>query len=185
MNYKQFQSNLYNTISGSELKNHTVYYGFTIVETTDNVFINGIETVYTNLEEAKEFIQQQLTQEHITQQINQELYEDLSYTIVADIINNYHDVRVTDTLIESYKNLASSKIFTVDPVIKDIKTINKLDTVLEDHYEFILNDDSKILVSEQILQYINNILGNNTDIIEYMRESKDNFFHVLELIKEE
>lgn len=185
MNYKQFQDTLYSTLVGSELKTRTNFHGFTIVETAEKVYIDGIETVYTNLEEAKEFIQQQLTQEHITQQINQELYEDLSYNIVADIINNYHDVRVTDTLIESYKNLASSKIFTVDPVIKDIKTINKLDTVLEDHYEFILNDDSKILVSEQILQYINNILGNNTDIIEYMRESKDNFFHVLELIKEE
>lgn len=185
MNYKQFQDTLYSTLVGSELKTRTNFHGFTIIETAEKVYIDGIETVYTNLEEAKEYIKQQLNQEYITQQITQELYEDLSFNIIADIITNHHDVRVTDTLIESYKNLASSKIFTTDPVVKDIKSINKIDTVLENHYEFILNDDSKILVSEQILQYINNILENHFEIIEYMRESRDNFFRVLELINEE
>ena len=170
----------------SEVKNQIPYHGFILSETVNgNIFVDDIITDYKNLEEAKDYIKNQIIEEKLTQEITQELYEEMPYNIVADIISNHHDVRITDTLIESYKNLASSKIFTIDPVIKDIKAFNKMDTVLENHYEFFLNDDSKILVSEQIFQNINNTLGKHTDVIEFMRESKDNFFHVLELIHTE
>ena len=178
MNYKQFQNNLCKV--ESEIKSRALSYGFQLVETVDNkVFIDGTETIYTNLEEARQYIKNQLVQESIIQQIKT---EELSHITVADIITRHHDTRVTDTLIESYIELASSKIFTIDPVIKDIKNRNKLDEVLEGYYEFILEDSSKILISNKMLQQINNTFSNHTDIIEYMRESKDNFLNVLELI---
>lgn len=166
-------------MTGSDIKAQSNCYGFAIVETVDGIFIDGIHTDLTNLEEAKQYIKNQLVQESIVNQIRT---EELSLNTVADIITRHHDIRVTDTLIESYIDLASSKIFTIDPVVRDIKTQNKLDEVLEDHYEFILEDGSKILISNETLQHINNTLGKHADVIEYMRESKDNFFHVLELI---
>jgi len=182
MKYTQFLDNIHSNMTGSDIKARSNCYGFTIVETVDSIFIDGIHTDLTNLEEAKQYIKNQLVQESIVNQIRT---EELSLNTVADIITRHHDIRVTDTLIESYIDLASSKIFTIDPVVKDIKTKNKLDEVLEDHYEFILEDGSKILVSNEMLQLINNTLGKHTDVIEHMRESKDNFFHVLELIHTE
>lgn len=182
MKYTQFLNNLHSNTTGSDIKTRSNYYGFTILETVNGVFIDDTHTDLTNLEEAKQYIKDKLVQESIVNQIKT---EELSLNTVADIITRHHDIRVTDTLIESYIDLASSKIFTIDPVVRDIKTKNKLDEVLEDHYEFILEDGSKILVSNEMLQLINNTLGKHTDVIEYMRESKDHFFHVLELIHTE
>lgn len=169
-------------MTGSDIKARSNCYGFTIVETVDGIFIDGIHTDLTNLEEAKQYIKNQLVQESIVNQIRT---EELSLNTVADIITRHHDIRVTDTLIESYIDLASSKIFTIDPVVRDIKNNNKLDEVLSNHYEYILEDGSKILVSNEMLQLINNTLGKHADVIEHMRESKNNFFHVLELIHTE
>ena len=182
MYFKQFQNHIRNTQTGAEVLSQCSCYGSTIVETVDGVFINNSLTDFTNLEEARQYVKNQVVQNTITEQITQELYEELSPAILADIITNHHNIRVTDTLIESYIELASSKIFTIDPVIKDIKNRNKLDEVLEGYYEFILEDGSKILISNKMLQQINNTFSNHTDIIEYMRESKDNFLNVLELI---
>lgn len=186
MYFKQFQNHIRNTQTGAEVLSQCSCYGSTIVETVDGIFINNSLTDFTNLEEAKQHIRNLVVQQSINEQITQELYEELSPVVIADIITNHHNIRVTDTLIESYIELASSKIFTLDPVVKDIKTFNKLDTVLENHLDFILEDGSKIIVSNDTLQHINNTFGEHADVIEYMRESKENFLSVLsQMIKEE
>lgn len=186
MYFKQFHNHIRNAQTGTEVLSQCSCYGSTIVETVDGIFINNTPTDFTNLEEAKQHIRNQIVQQSINEQITQELYEELSPIVIADIITNHHNIRVTDTLIESYIELASSKIFTLDPVVKDIKTLNKLDVVLENHFDFILEDGSKIIISNDTLQHINNIFSNHTDIIEYMRESKENFLSVLsQMIKEE
>ena len=179
MKYSQFLGNIYSNKTGSDVKSWSNYYGSTIVETVDGVFIDDVKTDLTNLEEAKELINNQKVQELI---LNQITTEELSPNTIADIITRHHDTRVTDTLIESYIELASSKIFTIDPVVTEMKTKHSVGTILENHLDFILEDSSKILVSDKMLQHINNVLGEHTNIIEYMRESKDNFLHVLELI---
>ena len=181
MYFKQFQKNIYSTVAGSDIKDQGTCYGSIIIETVDNkVLIDGVLTDYTNLEEARSSIKNNQLQEHLTIQIRQQLYEEIPYAIIAETINKYHDVRVTDTLIESYIELASSKIFSLDPAIIEIKQMNAIDCVLEDHFDFILNDGSKILISKQILESINNTFGTHTDVIEYMKESKENFFYVIE-----
>jgi len=103
---------------------------------------------------------------------------------VASIIKEYHDIKVTDTLIESYVELASSNIFGLDPVVQKIRSLNKLDRVVEGKLHYVLADNSTVAINEDTQDILNKLLGNQIEIIEYMRESKENFFHVLEQIEE-
>ena len=143
-----------------------------------------IEESFESLEEAKEYCKQLYLSEKIEQDIKIETYEELQADTIAHIISEYHDTKITDTLIESYLELASSKLFTVDPVVCDIKKLNTLDQILEGKLDYKLSDGSIVVISESTQHALNEILKDQKEIIEYMRESKDNFLHVLELIEE-
>ena len=120
----------------------------------------------------------------LEEQVSKDLYEEISDTKVASIIKEYCDVKVTDTLIESYLELASSNTFSVDPVVHKIRSINKLDRLVEGKLHYILADNSTVAINEETQDRLNKLLYNQTEIIEYMRESKENFFSVLEQIEE-
>ena len=75
-------------------------------------------------------------------------------------------------------------MFSVDPVVQDIRSLNKLDRLVEGKLHYVLSDDTIVAISEHTQSRLNNLLQNQTEIIEYMRESKENFFHVLEQIEE-
>jgi hypothetical protein len=150
----------------------------------DKILINGVETKYKNLEEAKDFIKQEYISQKLEEQVSKESYDELSDEKVASIIKEYHDVKVTDTLIETYIKLASSNIFSVDPVVQDIRSLNKLDRIVEGKIHYVLADESIVAINPQTQDHLNKLLGNQTEIIEYMRESKENFLHVLEQIEE-
>ena len=121
----------------------------------------------------------------LEEQAKKELYEELSDKTMANIIREHHDIKVTDTLVESYKQLASSNIFSVDPVVQGIRSLNKLDRLIENKLHYVLNDECIVAISEATQERLNNLLQNQTEIIEYMRESKDNFMHVLKKIEEQ
>ena len=80
--------------------------------------------------------------------------------------------------------LASSNIFTVDPVVYKIRQLNRLDRIVENKLHYVLNDESIIAINEETQERLNNLLANQKEIIEYMRESSSNFLHVLEQIEE-
>lgn len=148
------------------------------------ILINGIETEFTKIEEAREYIKQDYISHQLEEQVSKELYEELSENKVANIIKEYHDVKVTDTLIETYLQLASSHMFSVDPVVQEIRKLNKLDTLVEGKIHYVLEDESIIAIDLRTQEHLNNLLQDQKDIIEYMRESKENFFYVLEQIEE-
>jgi hypothetical protein len=75
-------------------------------------------------------------------------------------------------------------MFSVDPVVQGIRSLNKLDRLIEGKLHYVLNDDSIVTIDEQTQEHLNKLLQNQTEIIEYMRESKENFFHVLSKIEE-
>ena len=75
-------------------------------------------------------------------------------------------------------------MFSVDPVVQKIRSLNKLDRLVEGKLHYVLSDDSIVTIDESTQEHLNNLLQNQTEIIEYMRESKENFMHVLELIEE-
>ncbi len=119
----------------------------------------------------------------LEEQAKKELYEELSDNTIANIIKEYHDIKVTDTLVESYKQLASSNMFSVDPVVQEIRSLNKLDRLVENKLHYVLKDDSIVAINTRTQDKLNNLLQDQTEVIEYMRESKDNFLYVLEKLE--
>ena len=120
----------------------------------------------------------------LVEEVTKEIYEEIPNNKIAEIIKEYHDVKVTDTLIETYIELASSNIFSVDPVICELRKINKLDCLVEGKLNYTLNDGSVIAINEATQDYLNKLLQNQNEIIDYMRESKENFLSVLKQIGE-
>jgi uncharacterized protein (DUF362 family) len=120
----------------------------------------------------------------LVEEVTKEIYEEIPNNKIVDIIKEHHDVKVTDTLIETYIELASSNIFSVDPVICELRKINKLDTLVEGKLNYTLDDGSVIAINEATQEYLNKLLQNQNEVIEYMRESKKNFLSVLKQIGE-
>lgn len=178
MNFKQFQKALYESVLRYDVKQRISYYGSVIIETADTVIVNGKPTKFKSIKEAKQSIDQEKTLNSI------DLYEDIPQHKVADIIRTYHDVKVTDTLIESYIELAASKMFTTDKVAQDIRKFNKLDYVLEGRIDYKLDDGSVVIIKEETQGKINKLFDDQPDIIQYMRESKDNFINVVSQLKD-
>jgi hypothetical protein len=154
------------------------------VKADGKITIDGESTQHKSLDEARKYIKSKIFSEKLEIQISNEIYEEISEHRIAQIIKEHHDVKVTYTLIESYIDLASSKLFSVDPVVQDIRSLNNLDRLVEGKLHYVLKDDSIVAISEHTQSRLNNLLQNQTEIIEYMRESKENFFHVLEQIEE-
>jgi len=148
------------------------------------VTINGDATEHKTLDEARKYIKSKIFSEKLEAQISNEIYEEISENRIAQIIKEHHDIKVTDTLIESYIALASSKIFTLDPVVFDIRKMNKLDVVVENKIHYELNDKSVVAIDIATQESLNNLLNSQTEVVEYMRESKENFMRVIEQIKE-
>lgn len=120
----------------------------------------------------------------LVEEVAKETYSEIPEAKVAEIIKEHHDVKVTDTLIESYLELASSNIFTVDPVICELRKYNKLDKLIEGKIHYTLSDGSVVTISESTQELLNKLLQGQTEIIDYMRESKEQFIHVIEKIGE-
>ena len=186
MKFKQFQNQLSRDLLGTEVSRRVSAYNHNITETVDGrIFIDRRITEYSSLEEAANQVRQAQLQEDIQREIQQELYEEMSDNKVADIIRKHHgNIRVTDTLIESYVKLASSKIFTADPVGYDIRRSQNLDRLVEGHLDFTLDDGSVIVISESVQSKLNNTFGSHADVIEYMRTSKENFLSVINQLED-
>jgi len=185
MYFNQFNRKLSEQITGVAVARQLRSNGHLIEMTTDQVVtIDGVETEFSTILEARDFLRQEHYTNNLEHQIAQDMYEELSDATVAKIIAEHHDVKVTDSLIESYIDLASSKIFTIDPVATDIRQLNKFDRLVEGKIDFTLQDGSIVAINKDTQYTINNLLQNNTEIVEHMRENKENFISVIQQIKE-
>ena len=168
-------------MNGSSIRS----YGHLIqMDESGTVYVDNQATDYKSLEEARKHIIQENISLKLEEEVSKDLYEELSDTRIASIIKEYHDVKVTDTLIETYIKLASSSIFSVDPVVYDIRKMNRLDNIVEGKLHYVLEDESVIAIDKTSQENLNKLLDGQTEIIEYMRESKENFLHVLESLGE-
>ena len=128
MYYGQFKQSL----NSSDVLSSIRSFGHLIEMHRDgSVTIDRKSSEFESLEEARKYIKSKTFSEKLEVQISQEIYEEISEIRIANIIREHHDIKVTDTLIESYIDLASSKIFTLDPVVHEIRKLNKLDVVVE------------------------------------------------------
>lgn len=179
MYFNQFKSKL----NGHNIQSSLYVYGHLIEQTEDSILIDGVVSEFNSLEEARQYVKQNNITAKLEEEITKELYEEIDNNKIASIIKEHHDIKVTDTIIESYVSLASSKEFTLDPVVEDLRELNKLDKLIEGKKDFVLNDGSIVAIDESTYEEINNKLNEHLDIIEYMRESKQNFINVIEQLE--
>lgn len=151
------------------------YYGRTIDVTSDGAFVD--DKKFNTLEEAREYIVSKPDTDDITKEIYEEVLRDKMITIISET----HNIRVTNTILEEYLSLASSKVFTIDEAVLKIREANKLDGVLLGTFDYILEDGSQIIVSKRMQKCLNSLLEDDS-IIDYMRTSKENFFDVVEQV---
>jgi hypothetical protein len=171
-------------LTGSNAINHIRSFGHLIEKTEDGILIDGETTSFKELEEARQYIKTQYDTKTLEEQIKTELYDEISDNKIANIIKEHHDTRVTDTLIESYIELASSKLFTVDPVVLQIRNLNKFDKIVEGKIDYKLADGTIIAINESTQDKLTELFKDEHEIIEHMRESKENFIDVLKQIGE-
>jgi len=119
----------------------------------------------------------------LVDQVTKDTYQEIPESAVASIIKEHYDVKVTDTLIESYIELASSGMFSIDPVVLQIRTLNKLDRIFEGKLHYTLDDGTIVAINEVTQGRLNILFAEHKDVVEYMRESKNNFFHVISRIE--
>lgn len=185
MYFKQFSKKLSEHTGSAEIHSQLRSYGHLLERTVDGTILIDKEITDLNtLEEARQYIINKKYNEQLEEEVKTDLYEELSDVTIATIIQEQHDVKVTDKLIESYKELASSKLFTLDPVILEIKKLNKLDRIVEGKIDYKLNDDSVIAISESTQHKLESLFGEHQDIVEHMRESKENFLAIMKEIGE-
>lgn len=179
MNYKQLLKKV------NEEKESFISFGKVAHFKNGSLTIDGhiVEGKFESLEEAKKYCREIYNTQKLEEQIINDTYDEQDVTI-ANIINETHNIKVTENIIESYKEIASSKLFSVDPVVTEIRKLNKLDTAIEGKIDYKLNDNSVIAINEETQNKLNNLLKEQKEIIEYMRESKDNFMYVLKQIEE-
>ena len=182
MHYSQFSKQLKKSLYGSDVVQEEKCCDESIILTEDgNVYVNGKLTELKSVEEAVQCI----TQIHFEEDIAQALYEDIPDVKIAQMIREFHSVKITNTLIESYKELASSKTFSVDPVIQEIRCMNIASTLIENKLDYILNDGSVIAIGIELQNKLNSILDDKYQVVEYMRECKSNFINVIKEISKE
>lgn len=176
MNFKKFSTKIKETLCGAQIHEESAFHGHSIIESVDgDIYIDYRRTHLTSIDEAKLHLENSILEEEIVQ----EIYEDIPNSTVATIIREHHDIKVTDTLIEKYLELASSKTFSIDPVVSDIRSLNSVDSILINKIDFVLNDKSTVAISENTYQKLSRFINDKYQLVDYMRESKDNFIRVI------
>ncbi len=115
--------------------------------------------------------------------LEQEEYSNIPDTKIALLIQEHHKEKATNTLIESYKQVASSKVFYPDPVILEIRKMNQFSKLVPDRVDFILADKSVVSVQEETLKKLNNIEDSlKEELWAYMRQNLKNFTEVIKVL---
>ena len=175
MNFSQFSKQVYG--------DHTYCYGHRVTMSEGFIYIDGAKTDFTELEEARKYIKQENISNNLEEEISKQIYEELSDTKIASIIKEKHKIKVTNTLIENYKTLASSNAFTIDPVVIEIRKLNNIDTLVENKMHFSLDDSSVIAISEDSIDKLNKLKDKEV-LVAFMKESVDNFIKVIEILED-
>lgn len=138
----------------------------------DNEYIGDV----SSLEEARSYVVKYIANKKIVENIDSLIPEEK----VVKLINKYHNIdKVTSNLVESYIELASSNLFTLDPVITEMKSVDIVGKLV-----YALEDGSKIAISESTFERLKNLLEDKYQIVDFMRKSKENFMHVVKELKE-
>lgn len=115
--------------------------------------------------------------------IKDEIFRETPRQLVAEVIaKRFPDVRVTDKLIESYIDLASSKQFTLDETIAEIRALDSFDSTFEGKVTFVLEDGKTVMLSVDTFRMIKESI-NKEDIVKFMRKDATNFLNIVDLLE--
>ncbi len=186
MYFKKFTNKIRSSVLQANIVEQTSAFNLPLYLTEEGkVFVGNIETVFKTLDEARSYLRQQNKLQYIEQEVSKNIYEEVLENKIAALIKEQHNIKVTDNILEYYIDLASSKAFTTDPTVQAIRKLNKHDCIFEDKIDYVLADGSKVAINKDTQEYLNNILKDQKEILEHMRESKENFLHVVDLLTEE
>lgn len=147
------------------------------------IYVDGDETLFETLEEARDSIHQDIVAKKLTEEVAKDTYEQLTENTIVKVIRKYSDDKITDTLIEQYITLASSNVFTIDPIVCELRKINKIDRLIEGKTHFVLENGDKVALESATIKRINSLLIDQNEIVDYMKESSENFLHVVGLLE--
>jgi hypothetical protein len=134
-----------------------------------------VEFEFGSLEEAKIFIKDYISNSAYVESIEDTLIPEEK---IAAFIHKHHNVtKVTNSLIESYVELASSNLFSIDPVIFEMKQIEA--NTLPNKIEWMLEDNSYVAVDSDTQTKLNKLLENKIEVVEFMRQSQTNFLSII------
>jgi predicted GNAT superfamily acetyltransferase len=100
-------------------------------------------------------------------------------SIEDSILEHYQLDSVPSILVEQYSALIESDRFSVDPVVIDLRPNP---SSLHNKINYILEDESIVSISTQTRDKLQDLFSYKYSVIEYMNESKDNFFNIIQLI---
>ena len=145
------------------------------------ILIDKQPTSFKSLSEAKNHIRYTEQAQDIINHLNEDFYTEHTLKI-ADIIKEEHNIKVTNTILEQYIEMASGKVFSIDPVILKIREMNDFDKIIDTKIHYILEDNSTIAIDIDTQYVINNLLENKLNVVEFMSKSSDNFLKILAVI---
>lgn len=119
----------------------------------------------------------------LSNELSVAIYDDLPKVKIASIIREQSDKRVTDTLILEYISIAQSQEFTIDPIVLEIRKLNRADILIEGRLHYKLNDGNVIVITEETQELLNVLYKDHLDVLEFVRESKENFMSILEKLE--
>jgi hypothetical protein len=70
----------------------------------------------------------------------------------------------------------------VDPVVTAIKESRTAE--FKGKLQYNLADGSMVAIDESTQEYLNSLLKNKNEIVDYMRESKNNFMRIIKELEE-
>jgi hypothetical protein len=100
-------------------------------------------------------------------------------TIETSIMEHYQLDSVPSILVEEYSALIESDRFSIDPVVIELRPNQ---SSLHNKINYMLEDESIVSINNYTRNKLQNLLFNKYNVVEYMNESKDNFFNIIQLI---
>jgi len=98
-------------------------------------------------------------------------------TIIESISYHRPDIRITNRLLEQYRDTIEQKIFTLDPIVLDILETFNQDCSISERFDFMLEDGSHVIISKELLDKLNIL---NREEIQKMSESIESFIEIVE-----
>ena len=163
-----FKRDLNESLYGSPVTEERISGNHRLIQSKNGVFIDSRLTSFSSIPEAI----LSLENDKLLERLIQEGYNRISDEKIASIIAEHNDIRITNTLIEQYRDKVASKSLSLDPVILELRKFNQASLALSNKIDFTLEDGSRVAVSEETYNQLRNKYSGDDN---QLKESLDIF----------